>query len=290
MTKLLRQGNSKVQFYPTIENPVTVVELNSTITSLVSSSSSTDIESAFEGMENFNTLLTVLRQSTTVVNGITIATETEAGNITADIQVSKTTDELTVRWISNQYQYTLVVTKADNQLSCTKTQLLLGSEVDLSNYLSKTNNTSYTPTNNYNPATKKYVDDNVVYNLNIVSTDGSSASVSETYYNTVLNCITINQNIVVVLVSGGSTYRMVCTNIINSEGTITLKCNRIDDSDNLILYTITITGTSFTNNCTIATKTYPLSLVKTVVITESDYSDLGEAVNTDNILYNVIPD
>ena len=34
-------------------------------------------------------------------------------------------------------------------------------EVDLSNYLSKTNTTSYTPSGNYNPATKKYVDDSV---------------------------------------------------------------------------------------------------------------------------------
>lgn len=30
---------------------------------------------------------------------------------------------------------------------------------DMSNYLSKTNTTSYTPTSDYNPATKKYVDD-----------------------------------------------------------------------------------------------------------------------------------
>ena len=34
-------------------------------------------------------------------------------------------------------------------------------EVDLSNYLSKTNTTAYTPSGSYNPATKKYVDDSV---------------------------------------------------------------------------------------------------------------------------------
>lgn len=33
---------------------------------------------------------------------------------------------------------------------------------DLDNYLSKTNTTSYTPSANYHPATKKYVDDNIV--------------------------------------------------------------------------------------------------------------------------------
>ena len=34
-----------------------------------------------------------------------------------------------------------------------------GGSPDMSNYLSKTNTTSYTPTGDYNPATKKYVDD-----------------------------------------------------------------------------------------------------------------------------------
>lgn len=34
-----------------------------------------------------------------------------------------------------------------------------GGSADMSNYLSKTNTTSYTPTGDYNPATKKYVDD-----------------------------------------------------------------------------------------------------------------------------------
>lgn len=34
-------------------------------------------------------------------------------------------------------------------------------EVDLSNYLSKDNTTEYTPTEDYNPATKKYVDDSI---------------------------------------------------------------------------------------------------------------------------------
>lgn len=36
----------------------------------------------------------------------------------------------------------------------------LGSSVDLSNYIAKNNTTAFTPTGDYNPATKKYVDDN----------------------------------------------------------------------------------------------------------------------------------
>lgn len=38
-------------------------------------------------------------------------------------------------------------------------------EFDLSNYLSKTNTTEYTPTANYHPATKKYVDDSITTNI-----------------------------------------------------------------------------------------------------------------------------
>ena len=36
---------------------------------------------------------------------------------------------------------------------------IFGTEVDLTNYLAKNNTTAYTPTGNYNPSTKKYVDD-----------------------------------------------------------------------------------------------------------------------------------
>ena len=40
------------------------------------------------------------------------------------------------------------------------------------NLLTKTNTTGYTPTNDYNPATKKYVDDNIkIYNISIQSPD-----------------------------------------------------------------------------------------------------------------------
>lgn len=43
----------------------------------------------------------------------------------------------------------------------------ISSAVDLSNYLAKNNTTSYTPSWDYNPATKKYVDD-IVWNINTI--------------------------------------------------------------------------------------------------------------------------
>ena len=50
-------------------------------------------------------------------------------------------------------------------------ELIGTTDVDLSNYLAKDNTTSYTPTSDYNPATKKYVDDSIaaaVGNINTV--------------------------------------------------------------------------------------------------------------------------
>lgn len=43
--------------------------------------------------------------------------------------------------------------------------------VDLSNYLAKDNISNYTPTGNYNPATKKYVDDNIPTKLSQLTND-----------------------------------------------------------------------------------------------------------------------
>lgn len=45
-------------------------------------------------------------------------------------------------------------------------ELIGTTDIDLSNYLAKDNITSYTPTSDYNPATKKYVDDAVASEIN----------------------------------------------------------------------------------------------------------------------------
>lgn len=50
------------------------------------------------------------------------------------------------------------------------------SSVDLSNYLSKDNTTAYTPTSDYNPATKKYVDD--LFNSYIQSINAQLATLT----------------------------------------------------------------------------------------------------------------
>ena len=59
-------------------------------------------------------------------------------------------------------EFTEFITDNDNSyLEAKKYILPTASLPDMSNYLSKTNTTSYTPTGDYNPATKKYVDDSI---------------------------------------------------------------------------------------------------------------------------------
>lgn len=65
-------------------------------------------------------------------------------------------------------EFTGISLNNDNSyLECKKYILPTSALPNMSNYLSKTNTTSYTPTSDYNPATKKYVDDQVG-NINTV--------------------------------------------------------------------------------------------------------------------------
>lgn len=289
MAEQLTYGDSKTPFYPLIENGITLIELNSSITDLVTSSSPEDIEQAFDGEETFNNLITALRLSGTVINGITIATDTEAGNMTADVVVSKNEDKVVIRWIDENYQYVLTVTKSpEGTFSCTKTSLLLGSEVDLSNYLSKTNTSSYTPTNNYNPATKKYVDDNVVASFNITSIDGTTASFSQENYNKLVEAITNNQNIIIVyLDNSNNTTKSLVSSTVNSEGNITLRTHSINNENGDITYNeFVILGSTFTNNVTINSKTFQIES-GVAVIPVAKLTNNPE--NVDWIIENIIP-
>lgn len=293
MAEQLTYGDSKTPFYPLIENGITLIELNSSITDLVTSSSPEDIEQAFDGVENFDNLITALRLSGTVINGITIATDTEAGNMTADVIVSKNENKVVIRWIDENYQYVLTVTKsAEGTFSCTKTSLLLGSEVDLSNYLSKTNTTSYTPTANYNPATKKYVDDNIVASFNIVSTDGTTASFSQENYNKLVEAITNNQNIIIVyLDNSNNTTKSLVSSAVNSEGNITLKTHSINNENGDITYNeFVILGSTFTNNVTINSKTFQIESGVQSIVSNGTYMLSGEVTNNSFTFNDTISD
>lgn len=87
------------------------------------------------------------------------------------------------------------------------------STVDLTNYLAKDNTTGYTPTDNYNPATKKYVDDSIK-NINIPAKTSQLTNDSNfvikttnelTNYYTKNNTYTKSEVNALVSGSGGST-------------------------------------------------------------------------------------
>lgn len=87
------------------------------------------------------------------------------------------------------------------------------STVDLTNYLAKDNTTGYTPTDNYNPATKKYVDDSIK-NINIPTKTSQLTNDSNfvikttnelTNYYTKNNTYTKSEVNALVSGSGGST-------------------------------------------------------------------------------------
>ena len=61
-------------------------------------------------------------------------------------------------------------------------ELIGTTEVDLSNYLAKDNSTSYTPSGNYNPATKKYVDDKIGGSITYGTANPSGGSNGDIYF------------------------------------------------------------------------------------------------------------
>lgn len=76
-------------------------------------------------------------------------------------------------------EFTKIALNMDNSyLECKKYILPTSALPNMSNYLSKTNTTSYTPTNDYNPATKKYVDDAVATKQDVL-TAGDNITIDE---------------------------------------------------------------------------------------------------------------
>ena len=76
-------------------------------------------------------------------------------------------------------EFTGISLNNDNSyLECKKYILPTSALPDMSNYLSKTNTTSYTPTSDYHPATKKYVDDAVVAKQDVL-TAGENITIDE---------------------------------------------------------------------------------------------------------------
>lgn len=150
--------------------------LPAAVTELTSASASEDIISAFGGAPEFDRILTQVRELNNV-GFITVNNDTTGGRIPATVTADKTNNQLTISYVESDKLVTMVVTNTDGTFSCVVNEAAIGSEApDLSNYLAKDNATEFTPTSDYNPATKKYVDDSIsAQTTNIISQITDSA-------------------------------------------------------------------------------------------------------------------
>lgn len=155
------------------------------------------------------------------------------------------------------------------------------SQPDLSNYLSKDNTTEFIPTDDYQPATKKYVDDKV--NIPIINAEISDIDDDITGDYT-LNIP--NNNTQVYLVNLGVLgyvplvgYYVSIDKVFYYRYSGYLKReDGTGDKMNNALYYITINGTDLHIE------------LKQLILTESEYSALGTTPNTDDVLYFITPD
>lgn len=149
--------------------------LPAAVTELTSSSSSEDIINAFGGAPEFDRILSQVRELNNV-GFITINNDSTGGRIPATVKADKAASQLNISYIDGNTLVSLVVTNTDGTFNCVKSESAIGETTDLSNYLAKDNTTEYTPTSDYNPATKKYVDDAIsTQTTNIISQITDSA-------------------------------------------------------------------------------------------------------------------
>lgn len=167
------------------------------------------------------------------------------------------------------------------------------SQPDLSNYLAKNNTTEFTPTEDYNPATKKYVD-KLITPLLVFQGDNIGGYELTEDSRPIYDSIPDN-TIGNIIVFGGLYF---CTSgFYTKDGTFTVFVNGlngmapVETIKNIVIppyasYSAKLTITSdykvTINNITINPNSK--------ILTESEYSALGEAVNTDGVLYFVTPD
>lgn len=194
------------------------------------------------------------------------------------------------------YEFSFIITNGESA-KITAKEIPSGS-VDLSNHLAKDNSTEFTPTEDYNPATKKYVDSKEIEYIDLTKFKfkvGKEENVDFNY--------NIGQGISLDNIKNGSSIRakIELESPIDTDVTITLYVKGsydyntvyIDDvyTDNLSssknkFITINIRYTRTTNKLSYNIKVIP----NQCILTESEYSALGTTPNADNVLYFVTPD
>nr|DAR36533.1 MAG TPA: hypothetical protein [Caudoviricetes sp.] len=194
------------------------------------------------------------------------------------------------------YEFSFIITNGESA-KITAREIPSGS-VDLSNYLAKDNSTEFTPSADYNPATKKYVDDKKIEYINFTNFNfkvGKEENISFNY--------NIGQGISLDNIKNGSSIRakIELESPINPDVTITLYVKGsldynnvyIDDvyTDNLIFSRSKFITISITYNIITSKLSYNIKVIPNqCILTKSEYAALGSTTNTDNVLYFVTPD
>lgn len=142
--------------------------------------------------------------------------------------------------------------------------------VDKSNVLTKDNTKEFTPDADYEPATKKYVDDNI---LSIVELEcNPDDGIDELEYQTILKEYSIA--------------------LFKYKGEL---CYKVERDDKPVMTDSRHDFTLYTEHYIVLVKESDLTVTETIipdhkVLSESQYTALGETVNTDGVLYFVTPD
>ena len=194
------------------------------------------------------------------------------------------------------YEFSFIITNGESA-KITAKEIPSGS-VDLSNYLAKNNTTKFTPTEDYNPATKKYVDDKEIEYIDLTKFDFRVGKEKDVDFN-----YNIGQGISLDNIKNGSNIRakIGLKSPINPDVTITLYVKGNYDYNTVYIndvytddyiysknkfITINITYKPTTNKLSYIIKVIP----NQCILTESEYAALGTTPNTDNVLYFVTPD
>lgn len=172
---------------------------------------------------------------------------------------------------------------------------------DLSNYLAKNNTTEFTPTEDYQPATKKYVDDKKFNNVFRVNNSSNLLRIEN--YSTWTESIVIPKNLesgstlFVINIANISTYDNLDNNILvtmrTAPGILGQSIDKIisDILGNKYHIEILIKYEDNQNDNDYYTATFTCTEFKPIqrVLTESEYSALGDT-SDDDVLYFVTPD
>lgn len=170
---------------------------------------------------------------------------------------------------------------------------------NLSNYLAKNNTTEYTPTEDYNPATKKYVDDKNIEIPLIDITDyyqNKELTIPQTFLNEIINRID-NKEIIpgkfcAIQFQRNADDYMYAYSVTYHFSKVLVYINAFNR--NTPDYgTGNTSGNGFVEIILAANSPIKLKYsgdVSERVLTESEYSALGTTPETDGVLYFVIPD